>query len=132
MQLKKIDEGFELLAEGVNYKNLTRHIQTGSKIYTKLTDKTLKIIVGIEYSAPPLTTKDVESVERHIFSDLRLFLKDVMGVIDIKNVELPVYIHVEGLKNAVNFAYHYTLTVGSASEGKKLALLDDALSFYKK
>ena len=55
--------------------DLLRWIPTGSKMRTVLfnDNKTLKLVLGYITSAPPLTTKDIDRIDKRIRHDMDLF-----------------------------------------------------------
>lgn len=121
----------EFLTEEINYKNLVRSIPTGSKVITKLSDKSLNIKIVSNISAPPLVTDDVGRIGTRIVNEVDSFIKDIKKEIKIKSIDKDKYVFLKGIVNAIQTSYEFTVYVGSVAEGKKLAKLDEALEFSK-
>ena len=117
---------------GINYENLIRYIPTGSKIVTELKNKSLRLRILNRISAPPLTTKEIPGAERRLLKDVDSFINDVSKEIKINKVDKDAYVFITGEIKSIILSYEFTINVSSIAEAKKLAKLDDALSFYKK
>jgi len=134
--LTSLEEAFENEmneADEINYKNLTRYIPTGSKIETKLYDKSLSFKLVLAYSTSPLTTKDVKSVDDSMRKDIDRFIDDVSKKIPLSKIDTATYIFVIPQDDKhVGFLYEFEIGVKTKVQGKLLKKLDDALAFYKK
>ena len=112
--------------------DLLRWIPTGSKMRTVLfnDNKTLKLVLGYITSAPPLTTKDIDRIDKRIRHDMDLFVKDVKTAINIKDVINGAYIHMKAEDGKITFVYEITLKVTTKAEAKKLAKLESLIDNY--
>lgn len=117
--------------EEINYNNLVRYIPTGSKVITQLTEKSMEITIVEQISAPPLTTKDIQNIEKRMIRDVDSFIGDIEKVINIKEVSKEPYIFMQGVNRAINFSFGFRIVVGTKTEGNKLVELDKALESKK-
>jgi len=112
------------------YKNLVRYIPSGAQVIADLGEKSLKLKIITSISAPPLNTGDIKDIDRRLRSDTKMFIKDVNNTITLKDTRVSDYIFMTGKENHIEFLQELTFVVSNKVEGKKLALLYEAMAFY--
>jgi len=112
------------------YKNMVRYIPSGAQIIAELDEKSLKLKIITSLSTPTAYTDFVRNHDKDLKRNTEKFVKDVEAVINLKKAIHGAYIFISGGDGYIDYTQSLELIVNSKTEGKKLALLYEALSFY--